>query len=87
MEYNTRMDTFSQTQVFFFISSLGFILLWIFIAIFLFYLIRVTSSLSRIMEKFEKDINNIGDTTKELLNDMRDNAIFNFLFGKKKRKK
>jgi hypothetical protein len=38
------------------------------------------------MEKVEKDVNNIGDTTKELLEEMRNNVIFNFLFGRKKGK-
>ena len=80
------MSSILQSQVFFFVSSVGFILLWIMIAIFLFYLIRVTKTLSRIMEKVEKDVNNIGDTTKELLEDLRDNVVFNFLFGKKKRR-
>jgi len=81
------MDTSSQSQVFFFISSVGFVFLWILLAIFLYYLIRVASTLSRITEKFEKDINNVGDTTRELLDDMKDNIVFKFLFGKKKRKK
>jgi amino acid permease len=80
------MSTLLQSQVFFFISSVGFVVLWILVAIFLFYLIRATRIFSRIMEKVEKDINNIGDTTKELLEDMRDSIIFNFLFGKKRRK-
>lgn len=79
------MDISSQTQVFFFISSVGFVFLWILAAIFLYYLIRVTSTLSKIVEKFESNVNDIGDTAKELLNDMRDNVIFNFLFGKKKK--
>jgi uncharacterized protein YoxC len=81
------MDTSSQSQVFFFISSVGFVFLWILAAIFLYYLIRATSALSRITEKFEKDINNIGDTTRELLDDMKDNIIFKFLFGKKRKSK
>jgi len=80
------MDSYTQSQLFFFISSVGFVFLWLLVALFLFYLIRVAIAFSRIMEKFEKDINNIGDTTKELLDDMRDNAIFKFLFGKKKKK-
>ena len=37
------------------------------------------------MEKVEKDINNIGDTTKEMLDDVKDSVIFNFLFKKKRR--
>lgn len=80
------MNTLLQSQVFFFISSVGFVVLWILVAIFLFYLIRATRIFSRIMEKVEKDINNIGDTTKELLGEMRDSVIFNFIFGKKRRK-
>ena len=80
------MDTLLQSQVFFFISSVGFVLLWILVAIFLYYLIRATSAFSRIMEKVEKDIGNIGDTTREMLDDLRDNIVFKFLFGKKKRK-
>lgn len=79
------MDTQSQTQVFFFISSVGFVVLWIFVAIFMFYLIRVTNTLSRILGKAEKDINNIGETTKEIIEEIKENKIFNFLFGKKKR--
>ena len=79
------MDTQMQTQVFFFISSVGFVVLWIFVAIFLFYLIRVTNTLSRILEKAEKDINDIGETTKEIIEEIKDNKIFNFLFGKKRK--
>ncbi|MFA6300813.1 MAG: hypothetical protein WC609_00500 [Candidatus Paceibacterota bacterium] len=81
------MDTQAQTQVFFFISSIGFVMLWILTAIFLFYLIRVTNTLSRILEKAEKDINDIGETTKEIIEEIRDNKIFNFLFGKKKKRR
>ncbi len=81
------MDTLLQSQVFFFISSVGFVILWILVAIFLFYLIRTTKILSKIMERVEKDIDNIGDITKEMLNDVRDSVVFNFLFRKKKKSK
>jgi hypothetical protein len=79
------MDTLLQSQVFFFISSIGFVLLWILAAVFLYYLIRATKAFSRIMDKIEKDISNIGDTTREMLEDVRDNIIFKFLFGKKRK--
>ena len=79
------MDTASQSQVFFFISSIGFVFLWLLVAIFLFYLIRAMNTFSRIMDKVEKDMNNISDTTKDLFEDMRNSLIFNFLFGKKKK--
>lgn len=79
------MDTLLQSQVFFFISSVGFVFLWVLIAIFLFYLIRATSTFSRIMERIEKDVDNIGDTTKEMLGEVKDSAVFNFIFRKKKK--
>ena len=79
------MDTLSQSEAFFFISSIGFIFLWILLAIFLFYLIRATKTFSKIMDKVEKDIDTIGDTTREMVEDMRDSVIFNFLFRKKRK--
>ncbi|MFA6258033.1 MAG: hypothetical protein WC671_03450 [Candidatus Paceibacterota bacterium] len=79
------MDTLLQSQVFFFISSVGFVVLWILVAIFLFYLIRITRTFSRIMDKTESNINKIGDTTKEMLEDLRDSALFNFFLRKKKK--
>ena len=80
------MDPFQQSQIFFFISSISFIFLWIFAAIFLFYLIRATNAFSRVMEKIEKDIDNIGDVTKETLEEVKDSMIFHFLFKKKRKK-
>ncbi len=79
------MDQFLQMQVFFVIASVGFVVLFGFVAVFMFYLIRATNTLSDILEKIEKDIDSIGDTTKEMIEDMRDSVIFNFLFRKKKR--
>lgn len=81
------MDTLLQSQVFFFISSIGFVVLWIFVAILLFYLIRVTNTFSKIIDKVEKDVDSIGDTTKEMLEEVRDSTVFNFLFRKKKKRR
>jgi uncharacterized protein YoxC len=79
------MDAIEQSQVFFFISSVGFIFLWVLVAIFLFYLIRAMNTFSRIMDRIEKDMNDISDTTKDLFEDLRDSKVFNFLFGKKRK--
>ena len=81
------MDAILQSQVFFFISSVGFIFLGLLVAIFLFYLIRAMSTFSRIMDRIEKDMNSISDSTKNLFEDLRNSVIFNFLFGKKKKHK
>jgi len=79
------MDAILQSQIFFFISSIGFIILWALVAIFLFYLIRATNTFSKILEQIEKDIDNIGDTTKEMLEEVKESTVFNFLFRKKKK--
>lgn len=79
------MDTSTQVQTFFFISSVGFVILWILLAIFLFYLIRAMATLSRVMDKLENDINKIGDATKEVLTSVKDSMVFNLLFKKSKK--
>jgi uncharacterized protein YoxC len=75
----------TQSELFFAISSFGFVTLWILIAIFIIYLIRIMHIFSRILERVEKDIDKIGDTTKEMLEDMRESTVFRFIFGKKRR--
>jgi uncharacterized protein YoxC len=79
------MNTFTQSEIFFFISSVGFVVLWILVAIFLVYLIRIMHTFSRIMKQVEKDIDKISDTTKDMLLDMRESAVFRFIFGKKRK--
>ena len=79
------MNALLQSQVFFFISSIGFILLSILTAVFLYYLIRATRTFCEIMTGIEKDIDHLGDTTKEMLEDIQDSFIFNLLFHKKKK--
>ncbi len=79
------MNGIASSQVFFIVSSVGFVLLWIFVAVLLFYLIRISQSFKRIMDMIEDNVNKVGDSTKEMLEDLRDNKLFN-LFVKKKRK-
>jgi hypothetical protein len=80
------MDAFLEMKVFFLISSVGFVIVSILAAIVLWYFIRAMNTCKRIMEKAEKDIDKIGDTTKDMLEDLRDSVIFRFLFKKKKKR-
>jgi hypothetical protein len=75
-----------NSEIFFLISSIGFVVLWVLVAILIFHLIRATRIFNRIISKIEKNVDDIGDTTKEMLEDLRDSTIFNFFFKKKRRK-
>ncbi len=76
-----------HSDIFFFISSVGFIVLGILLTIVLIYLIRVTRSFMHILEKIEASVETIGDTTMELIDDMRDNVFFKMLFPAKKKQR
>ncbi len=80
------MNTETQVSIFFLISSVGFVILWILTAIVLFYLVKITHTFDRILLKAEKDIEEIGDITKEVIEDMQNHPIFRFLFGSKRKK-
>lgn len=82
------MATLMQSQIFFFISSVGFIILGILTTIILIYILRSVNTVSRILKKAEKDIDSVGDITKEIINNVRESYVFRFLFkGKRKVKK
>lgn len=81
------MSGLIQQDIFFFISSIGFIVLGVLLAVFLYYLIRSMYTLSRILNRAEDDIEKIGDITREMVEDIEESGVFKFLFGKKRRKK
>lgn len=79
------MNGLSNAELFFIISSVGFVVLWSLLAVLLYYLIRATRAFDRIIERVEGDINKVGDITREMFEEMRDSAIWNFIFRKKKK--
>jgi len=81
------MNTTSHAGIFFVISSIGFIIIFILLAVALLYLIKLLKSVARISTKIEKDIDNIGDTAKDFVMQLWDSTIFSWVFGKKKRRK
>ena len=79
------MNAIMESQVFFFISSVGFVVLGILAAIILIIGVRIAMTFSRIMSKLERDIEEIGDTTRELVDELRDSMIFRLFFKGRKR--
>ena len=82
------MTSLLQSQIFFFISSVGFIVLGVLVAIILLYILRILNLSINILKKMEKEIDSIGDATKETIETIRESLVFKFLFkGKSKHKK
>ena len=79
------MPSLIHSEMFFFISSIGFVVIGIIGVVLLVLCIRATSSLLRILEKVESSMDSIGDATMDLIEDMRHNAIFRLLFGSRKK--
>lgn len=80
------MNTLMQSEIFFFISSIGFIIVWILIAVCLIYIIRSMHTFSRIIRKVEENIDELGDSAKEMLEEIKDHPIYRLIFGNGKRK-
>ncbi|HEV7702085.1 MAG TPA: hypothetical protein VGO63_01415 [Candidatus Paceibacterota bacterium] len=76
------MDAFLQMKIFFLISSLGFIVIFVLVVIALIYIIRAMHIFERIISKAEKDIDKIGESAKDIFEDIRASMVFRFLFKK-----
>ena len=80
------MTPFMQSELFFFIASIGFVIIGIAIFILVVYSIKVARSLLRIVERIESSMDDIGDATVELIEDLRNNIFFRMLFHAKKKR-
>lgn len=80
------MNSIAHANTFFLVATIGFIIIFALIAIGLIYLICLFKSILRISKIIEKDIETIGDTTKDFIMQLWDNRLFSWLFGKKRRR-
>ncbi len=79
------MTSIAQSEIFFFISSIGFVILGILVAIILALSIKALNSFTRILTKIEDSLDTIGDTTMELIEDLQSNVFFRMLFNPKRK--
>jgi hypothetical protein len=49
------------------------------------YLIRISRTFNKIIERAERDIDEIGDITKEMLEEVKDSTLFHLFFKKRNR--
>jgi hypothetical protein len=80
------METLIHADIFFFVATIGLVIILALIVIGLIQLIRLFRVLERISLRIEKKIDEVGDATKELVEDLRSNRIFSWLFGGRRRK-
>lgn len=78
------MDTILHANTFFFISSIGFIITFLLLAIVLLYLVSVLRKANRIAKGLEQNAEAIGEDAREFILDIRNSPVLAFLFGRKR---
>ena len=78
------MESFMRADAFFFISSIGFVVLAILGAIALVYLILLLRRLLSITRKVEEDVDSIADEVKKLLAVLAESRLLGWLFRKRR---
>jgi hypothetical protein len=85
--FNMQTQTLIHADVFFFLSSIGFVVVTCVLVVSLVYMISVLRSVRRITEKIETGIDTVGEDAKELVSDLRESLAFRILFGGRKHTK
>jgi hypothetical protein len=78
------METIIKADIFFFVSSIGFILLFVLAAIVLVQFIFLLRRWQRMSKKLEQDADTIREDAKEFLEHLTESRVFRFIFGKKR---
>lgn len=79
------MNTLIHANIFFYISSLGFIIIFLIFTIISLYILSITIKINRIIKRIKKDIDTVGDTAKEFIFDLQESPFFSLFFRKKKK--
>lgn len=80
------MENIMQQQIFFFISSVGFIILGSLSVAILVYVLILLKSFTKILIKIEKNIDNISNSAVDILEDLQGSIIYRLFFKKKKKR-
>jgi len=80
-------QTLIHADMFFFISSIGFVLITIALLVGLAYIISILHKVRSITTKIEAGVDTVGDDAKNLISDLRDSTAFRMIFGGRKHKK
>ena len=76
------MNTLIHADIFFFISSIGFIGIFAILIVGLWYVVGILKSVRQISQKLEKDVDDISGEEKEFFGDIRNSMFYRMVFGK-----
>jgi hypothetical protein len=79
-------QTLIHADIFFFISSIGFVLIALVILVGLGYVVSILRKVNRITEKVETGIEAMEENTQEFISDLRESTVFRMLFGGRKKR-
>ncbi len=77
----------THADIFFTISSAGFVVVTILIIIALVYVISILRKVKYISEKIGDNVQDISTDAKEFVRDVRDSGVYRMLFAKKRKSK
>lgn len=80
------MEAILNSEIFFFITSIFVVILTIVLIVCGFYLIRIMRNFSHISDQLKKTVDGTVSSLEEVGDSIKESSIFNFFFGKKKRK-
>lgn len=80
------MNTLVHADIFFFISSIGFIILASLLTVALVYSIGILRKVKNITEKIGDNVEGISDDAREFVRDVRESGVYRMLFGRSKKK-
>ena len=86
MTYTVDMNEIMKSEWFFFISSIGFIVVGLLLSIIMRSIIRALHAFTSLLEKLEAEVQNLGTTAQELLEDFQDSFIYRMIFKPRRRR-
>jgi len=79
------MENLIQSDIFFFISSISFIILTVLLAVACIYIISILQDFKSVSRKIKNGADYAGEHVEELVENIEDSAFYKFIFGKKKK--
>lgn len=81
------MTTLIHADIFFFIASIGFIVLTAITAVLLFYVIGILRKVKAVSETIGENVEGMSADAREFVHDIRESSIYRMLFPRKRTKK